>query len=165
MTDNELRGIILKKFYELRREGNLIPKPEDFDPTIPAEDLYRICEQLGHHNLLLWRSEPVSGQPFLGSGKISAYGVDVIENNEEAPIGITFSQNISISHSQGIQIGNHNIQSFVSAVEQIILQIDQSNSSENEKEEAKSKLKAFLTHPLVASIIGGATSGLIGLLK
>jgi len=165
MTDNELRGVILTKFYERRREGNIIPKPEDFDPSIPPEDLYRICEQLGENNLLLWRSSPTSGQPFFGSGKISAYGVNVIENNAKSPIGITLTQNISISHSQGIQIGNHNIQSFVSSVEQIILKIDKSNSSDKEKEEAKSRLKAFLTHPLVTSIIGGAAGGLMGLLK
>ena len=160
MTDNELMGVILTKFYERRREGNIIPKPEDFYPPIPSEDLFRICEQLGHHGLLLWESSPTGGNLFFGSGKISAYGVDVIENNEKPPIAIML-QNISISQSQGVQIGNGNVQNISNVIEQLIWRIDNSNYTEAEKIEAKSRLKSFLEHPLVTSIIGGLAGGLV----
>jgi len=161
MTDNELRGIILQKFYERRREGNVIPKPKDFDPPIPPEDLYRICEQLGDHSLLDWKKQVISGVPYFGIGKISAYGVDIIENNEKPPIGISFVQNISVSNSHAIQIGNGNIQNFSFVIENFINQIEQANVSEEEKIEVKSRLKAFLEHPLVTSVLGGLALKLI----
>ncbi|MGD0827959.1 MAG: hypothetical protein ABSA09_07710 [Desulfobaccales bacterium] len=52
MKDNELRGVILEKFYEKRREGIIRPNPVDFNPPIPPQDLYRICEQLDQHDLI-----------------------------------------------------------------------------------------------------------------
>jgi hypothetical protein len=160
MTDNELRGIILEKFYERRREGNIIPKPDDFDPPILSEDLYRICEQLGDHGLLSWRNEGTSIEPFFGYGKLSAYGVDVIENNEKPPIGINLT-NISVVHSQGVQIGNSNVQSVTNAFDQIISQIENLMVSDEEKKEAKSKLRSFLEHPLTISILGSMAGQLL----
>jgi hypothetical protein len=160
MTDNELRGIVLQKFYERRREGNIIPKPEDFSP-VPSEDLFRICEHLGHYDLLDWKSSPKQSNPYFGLGKISAYGVNIIENNEKPPIGIKFVQNISVRNSQAFQIGNGNIQSFSFVIENIINQIEQANTSAEEKREAKSRLKAFLEHPLVTSVLGGLALELI----
>jgi hypothetical protein len=160
MTDNELRGIILKKFYERRREGNIIPKPEDFDPPILFEDLYRICEQLGDHDLLSWRNEGSPGELSFGFGKISAYGVDVIENNEKPPIGINLT-NISVVHSQGVQIGDSNVQSISNAFDQVISQIENLKVSDEEKKEAKSKLKSFLEHPLTISVLGNMAGELL----
>ncbi len=52
MKDNELRGVILEKFYQKRRERHFGPTPSDFNPPIPPEDLYRICEQLSEHGLI-----------------------------------------------------------------------------------------------------------------
>jgi len=52
MKDNELRGVILQKFYSFRKKDIINIKPENFDPSIPSEDLYRICEQLNDHRLL-----------------------------------------------------------------------------------------------------------------
>jgi hypothetical protein len=162
MTDNELRGIVLQKFYERRREGTIIPEPNDFDPPVPTEDLFRICEQLGDHGLLDWKRQGYNGNPFFGVGKISAYGVDIFENNEKPPIGVTFSPNfISIIQSQGVQIGDSNVQNISYVIENFITRIEQASASEEEKKEAKSKLKAFLEHPLVTSVLGGLALKLI----
>jgi hypothetical protein len=64
MTDNELRGLILKKYYGKRREGYFqwsdddfkdLPDSVDFD----AVDLFRICDQLAEHGLIEWKAESV----------------------------------------------------------------------------------------------------------
>ena len=53
------------------------------------------------------------------------------------------------------QIGNNNIQNIETAFTQIIEKIENAEASEQEKTEAKNKLKAFLEHPLVNTLIGG----------
>jgi hypothetical protein len=73
--------------------------------------------------------------------------------------------NISIHNSHGIQVGDHNTQNFVTALQQIIEQIEKSGGTPEEKSEAKSRLRKFLEHPLTTSIAGGAAGGLTELLK
>ncbi|AOU92175.1 uncharacterized protein AruCF_1284 [Achromobacter ruhlandii] len=58
-------------------------------------------------------------------------------------------------------MGNNNLMNFQVAINEMIKKIDDSNSSPEEKAEAKSRLQAFLTHPLVISIAGGIASALI----
>lgn len=167
MTDNELRGKILKWFYERRREGIKVPKPDDFNPPIHSDDLYRICDQLAENNLLDWKpvqsSRSGSLNTVYGRGKISANGVDVVEETRSSPVAINL-QNISINQSQGVQIGNQNIQSITTIIENLIMQIDNSNAKEHDKVEAKSRLKEFLKNPLVTSILGKLGDKLLGLL-
>ncbi|MBK1616778.1 hypothetical protein CKO44_25425 [Rubrivivax gelatinosus] len=47
----------------------------------------------------------------------------------------------------------------------IVACIDASDAPPAEKEAAKSKLAAFLTHPLVTSLVGGIAGGAVGLVK
>jgi hypothetical protein len=167
MTDTELRGIILRWFYEHRREGIAVPKPDYFNPPIIHDDLYRVCDQLAEHRLLDWNphfsSRSGSRKTDYGSGKISASGIDVVESGgRSSPIAINF-QNISITQSQGVQIGNQNIQSISTTIEQLVSGIDSLTAPEQDKKEAKSRLKAFLEHPLVVSIIGNLAGKLSGL--
>lgn len=164
MTDNELRGIIIKLFYDKRRERDpFTPQPEDFDPPIPEVDLFRICAQLRQHGLLEWYPiDTFDSQS--GWGKISASGVDVVETKgSSSPIGITFThtQHISVSNSQAVQIGNGNIQSISFVIENLINKIEQISASDEDKKEAKYRLKAFLEHPLVTTILGGLSLDLI----
>ncbi len=72
----------------------------------------------------------------------------------------TAGSNIHITGSQGIQIGDHNTQNIISAFERIVSNIEEANVSEQDKQEAKGRLKAFLSHPLVAAILGAAAGGL-----
>ncbi len=62
------------------------------------------------------------------------------------------------------QIGNNNIQNIETAITQLIEKIDNADAPKQEKEEAKNKLKAFLEHPLVNTIIGGTCGVLSALL-
>jgi hypothetical protein len=83
MKDNELRGLILQKYYDRRREGwsqwqtddfKDLPDTADFD----AVDVFRACNHLSEHGLIKWQSiEDGQGQTIGGAGKISAFGVDV----------------------------------------------------------------------------------------
>jgi hypothetical protein len=164
MKDTELRGLILRKYYDLRGEDLFqwtdehfkdLPQPWGFD----AKDLFRICDQLAEEKLIEWHPALDNmGRTIGGLGKISAYGVDVIEGEKAPPISITFdhSQHVSVLNSTGVQIGDSNVQGV--SIDKIIIAIDRSNAVEAQKEEAKSLLKKFLEHPLVVSIASGLAS-------
>jgi len=163
ITDTELRGIVLRKYYEKRREGFFAWCSEDFSDTkaeFNADDLFSICEQLGEHGLIEWKGIPQMGKIIGGHGKISARGVDVIEGNTFPPITITLDQSrhISVASSSHVQIGDGNTQNVHIHVEKIIAAINGSIASEGEKEEAKSLLGKFLAHPVVSAIVGGLAS-------
>lgn len=71
---------------------------------------------------------------------------------------------ININNSQGIQVGDHNVQNIEAGIKELIEQINASNVNESEKMEAKSVLKQLMDNPVVAGVLGGATSGVLALL-
>ena len=71
-------------------------------------------------------------------------------------------QHINITAAQSVQIGDYNTQNIINSFEGLIKNIENAGASSHEKEEAKSLLKKFLTHPLVISILGAAAGSLIG---
>ncbi|MDH0337597.1 RIP homotypic interaction motif-containing protein [Metapseudomonas otitidis] len=75
------------------------------------------------------------------------------------------TNNINIHGSQGIQIGDNNVQNLQMALGELIQKIDQSSASREEREEAKNRLTAFLAHPLVASVVGAGLPVALGLLS
>ncbi|MCJ7483977.1 MAG: hypothetical protein MUO31_13545 [Thermodesulfovibrionales bacterium] len=158
MTDNELRGLILKKYYEKRREQNLHFKSSDFTPPIPDKDIIYISDQLAEHNLIHWNPIRTDSNGLIdGIGHISAFGVDVVENDgADAPIKITFDQSThySVHSSANVQIGDANVQGNSVNLNQIIEAINNSDASTKEKREVKSRLSAFLKHPLVVTLLG-----------
>jgi len=166
MTDNQLRGVVLQKYYNRRREGFFQWKTEDFQDVreeFDAVDLFRVCDQLGEHNLIEWKSaQGPQGETIGGFGRISAFGVDVVEGHAKAPISITLDQSrhITVHSSSNVQIGNANVQDVSIEIEKVIAAINSSPASDSEKAEAKSLLKKFLEHPLVASIAGGLAGNL-----
>jgi len=81
-------------------------------------------------------------------------------NKPSAPKSTT----ININNSEGIQIGDHNIQHIEKSIAGLIEKIDSSDASETAKAEAKGTLKQLMLNPTVAGILGGATSGLLALL-
>jgi len=162
MKDNELRGLFLKKYYEHRKEGFYQPEVADFTISLEESEIVRISEQLDQHDLINWESLNTFQQE-KGHGEITALGIDVIEGEKASPVEIKY-QNITISSSSNIQIGDQNIQDIKISIENIISSIESSSFSPQEKNEAKSKLKEFLKHPVVASILGATSSTLIGML-
>ena len=164
MKDTELRGLILQKYYDRRREGYFQWSSDDFkDSTgFDATDLFRVCDQLGEHGLIDWKPLHGQGGTIGGAGRISAFGVDVIEEGTQPPISITFdhSHNVTVTGSSNVQVGNSNIQGITVQIESLIRAIDASTSSDTHKTEAKSLLKKFLEHPVVAAIVGGLASSI-----
>jgi hypothetical protein len=69
--------------------------------------------------------------------------------------------NINIHNSQGIQIGDYNVQHVQSVIESLITAIDDADATEDEKKEAKNRLQAFLSHPLVTATLGAAAGALV----
>ncbi len=60
------------------------------------------------------------------------------------------------------QIGNNNTQNVEAVFTQILEKINNSNASEQEKSDARGKLKAFLKHPLVTAIFGASINAILG---
>ena len=72
------------------------------------------------------------------------------------------SHNITIHGAQSVQIGDYNTQNIINSIQALKNQIESSNVSAQEKEEAKSLLSKFLGHPLVTSILGATAGAVIG---
>ncbi len=158
MTDNELRGKLLKELYENRREvWTQIGLNHLNDPG--AQDDVRIAEQLHQHRLIEFK---MLNRHLGGQACITAFGVNVIEGTARSPISISIhdSQTINISDSSNIQVGNNNSQAINNGIQALIKTINESSARQTEKEEAKSLIKKLLERPLVSTIVGGA----IGLL-
>lgn len=66
------------------------------------------------------------------------------------------STTINIHNSTGVQVGDYNTQHIQATFSELIQRIEQSSASPSDKAEAKSRLAAFLEHPLVNSVLGSA---------
>lgn len=71
------------------------------------------------------------------------------------------SQQINISGAQSVQVGDHNTQNIVNAFDTLVKTIESAEASQAEKEEAKSRLKQFLEHPLVVSVLGASAGSIL----
>jgi hypothetical protein len=92
-------------------------------------------------------------------GELSHYEVKTRKDSSLVPM--PSSTTININNSQGIQIGDNNIQHIIGSLDQMIGAIDSSSSAAKDKSEVKSKLKAFLSHPITIAVLGGAAKKLI----
>jgi hypothetical protein len=80
----------------------------------------------------------------------------------KSPASQTRSNTINIHDSHSIQIGDHNTQNIIGAIQTIERAIESSAGTEAQKSEAKSRLGTLLEHPILASIVGGIVGGLVG---
>ena len=162
MKDTQLRGIILAKYYQRRRGPLFTPKPEDFDPPIKLEDILAISDQLGQHRLIEWKAIKNFRGISIGLGKISAFGIDVVEGEATPDIKVEFVQNnINVSGSSNVVVGDHNQTTITQHIAELARVIDNSSGTPEQKAEAKGLLRKLVEHPLVASVAGGAI-GLLG---
>ncbi|WP_421534526.1 hypothetical protein [Pseudomonas marginalis] len=83
----------------------------------------------------------------------------------KAPPTTTTTNNINISASTGIQIGDNNVQNLEVALKEVLASIDKADAPKEDREEAKNRLNAFLAHPLVSAAVGGALPVTLGLLS
>ena len=96
-----------------------------------------------------------------GVGSIGPhYQLRFRRGGESAPQKPTHQITISSAHS--VQIGDYNTQNIVSSFEALVQAIDTADAGAPEKEEAKSRLRSFLEHPVVVSLLGAAAGRVIG---
>ncbi|WP_417914645.1 hypothetical protein [Candidatus Electronema sp. JM] len=167
MKDSELRGYILQYFYDRRRKGNLLaPEPADLGVDVDKQHIFHVCDQLREQNLLQWKPEKsvmadsfgeiISGSP----GKITSFGIDVVEENETPAIKVEFVQHnnntVNITGSTNVNniIGSNN----TLTLSELAKAIESADATPQEKEGAKTLFRKFLEHPLVSALAGGAVS-------
>jgi hypothetical protein len=92
MTVKELRGLLLEKYYQRRKERLIVLQPSDFDGKLSGLDIMTVAGQLADHQLIHWRSNPGSGGIGGGMGTITAAGIDVVERRLPAPMEIQWSR-------------------------------------------------------------------------
>lgn len=163
MKDTELRGLLLQVFYKRRREHWFLPKAQELGVEVSEEDILQVCDQLAQHGMLEWKSLKSHGNVNAGMGKISAFGIDVVEQEAKPDIKVTFvqNQNINISGSTNVVVGDHNTQAITQTVRGLISIIESSSAPPEQQAEAKSLLRKLLEHPLLAAVAVGAI-GLLG---
>ena len=159
MTDQDLRGLLLRSLYDQRaQDWSQIGMSGRNDPE--QKERIRIARQLAEYGLIEFKML----NPHLGGlARIAAAGVDVIEGTVPSPISMTIDerQTINISESSQFQVGDGNVQSIENSIAILVRAIERSEGTPEQKKEAKNLLKKFLEHPLVAAIAGGLT-GLLG---
>jgi hypothetical protein len=64
-------------------------------------------------------------------------------------------------HGSQVQIGDHNTQNIVNALQGLKEKIESANASPEQKHEAAGLLRSLATHPLVTSVLGGLAGGIV----
>jgi hypothetical protein len=86
--------------------------------------------------------------------RMSHYSVRVRKDTSLMPSGKHTTINITNSHS--FQVGDGNTQQIIDAASALAKAVRDSDASQPEKQDAKSRLDAFLRHPVIVSLLGAA---------
>jgi hypothetical protein len=132
------------------------------DETLVVEEGGRILRPLpnGKSESHVILQVDFNKDPF--GGHLSHY--KVITRKESSLVPTPSSTTINISGSQGIQIGDSNVQNIAVSLDTLVKAIESADASPEQKADAKQKLKAFLAHPLTTTVLGAAAGKLIGML-
>jgi hypothetical protein len=152
MTDSELRGLLLEKYYQRRKERLIGLVPSDFDGRINEQEILNIAGQLADHGLIHWRPNRGHGGIGGGMGTITPAGVDVVESKTAAPMDIHFSRDRSLQAPVEARPG------VAAAIERLQQAIDDSGASAADTKAASLLLRAFQQHPLLRTIAQGEAS-------
>jgi hypothetical protein len=106
MRDSELRGLILEALYNQRRKDLVNLDQEVGGPPLPHGATESILRQLVKKGLV---ERPIQPLNRLGNARITAYGIDVVQETTSPPVSIVLHQRITV---QDIQVGAGNIQNF-----------------------------------------------------
>ena len=107
MTDAELRGKLLKAFYDRRHNADGWVPTSDIDASggefVHRQVIGGVCGQLAEAGLIQWKPLTGGREGFvIGMAKITATGVDVIDGTTPPPIVI----NMTGEPSRGIDVYN-----------------------------------------------------------
>ena len=155
-TDSELRGIILRRLYEKRRENEIRIDNLQTDQLDFAE-IGRICDQLAEHGLIKFKPHRGGrGRILTGYAQISARGIDVIEGTERSPIAIQIdhSRHYTVTNSDRNIFGDGNIQMGDITIGQIAQTIAASSASKEDKDKATSTIAKAFKEETVKGVLG-----------
>ena len=157
MTDDELRGLLLEKYYQRRKERLIGLVPSDFDGKLNEHDILNIAGQLADHGLIHWRPNLGHGGIGGGMGTITAAGVDVVESKTPAPVDIRWSQDRGRQKTAPSRVipAIETRQTVGVAIERLAQAIEDSGASAANKRAATLLLRAFQEHPLLRIIAQG----------
>jgi hypothetical protein len=152
MKVDELRGLLLEKYYQRRKERLIALLPSDFDGKLNEQDILSIAGQLADHGLIHWRANTGQGGVGGGMGTITAAGVQVVEHTMPAPIDIQLSGAGRKSPASGAPAADETRQRVGAAIARLAQAIDECEASAAQKREAALLLRAFQQHPLLCTI-------------
>jgi nucleoside phosphorylase len=95
MNDSELRGLLLKQFYDLRHNNQGWVPTSDMNVSgafVTRQAIGGVCSQLADAGLIRWKPL-VGGQEgfVIGMAQITGHGVDVVEGDATSSIKITLA--------------------------------------------------------------------------
>jgi hypothetical protein len=159
MDDKELMGGVLQVLNE-KRHNDFTNFNEAFTELgAPPNVLRHILDRLEQKGLVERRNNEVRG---LGLGKITDYGIEVVNREREPPIPMTFT-NIHVHDAVNVIIGpGGTIQANSFEIGKIFAAIDHSSATKNEKAAAKGLLQKLAENPLLNSIFGKLMGAAIG---
>jgi hypothetical protein len=148
-TDAEIRGLVLKRLYELHTKSEWVDWDNFHELGLPQQEVGRYLNEL--HNLGLAEGK------FVRSGendeyaeirvRIRARGADAVENPEKRPPEVVIDQNTHGSQNVMLDIGKLNVA------------IDNSAATLDEKTEAKSLLQRLNGNKLLTNLLQKWFSG------
>jgi hypothetical protein len=104
MRDNELRGLILEALYNQRRKDLVNLDQELGGLPVPHSATESILRQLVKKGLV---ERPIQLLNGLGTARITAYGIDVVQGTTRPPVSILLHQRITV---QDVQVGERSVQ-------------------------------------------------------
>ena len=153
MTDEEGRGLILQRLYDLRDTGDGRVQLSQLDdlgfPEATAGRYVEQLKQLGLADGSIHKSSN-TGRIDHVYVNITGPGSEAIENPNKRPAQVII-QNTSIHNSI---IGNHNQQNISLDVNKFYAAIENADATREAKEEAKSIVTRILDSKLLVSLLG-----------
>ena len=175
MNDAQIRGQLLTKFYQLRRNVEGWVPVNDMLLTNANHDdhlaISGVCQQLADAGLIKFK--PFSGgQAFLGTAQITGFGVDVVDGHKSSPIAVQFQNspvpdtaststtiqiiptlypdhpdgNIIVPNHIEIDTTNEDFSAFLKSMTDLTAQLERSNEIAGEtREKLLAELSAGLT--------------------
>jgi hypothetical protein len=166
MKDQEARGVVLKRLYDIREVKETAELSDFADTGLAPDTVTRMLEQLAQQGLIDWNPHKAGFQSnsptkYLAvMAKISVYGVQVVDGEAKPPIAINIDASVNVHGSQGVQIGGSgNVQNINLTLERLNNYIDSAGAMTQEKEKAKGLLRAAFENPLVQKAIQWLTGG------
>ncbi len=155
MNTEELKGLVLKKFYDLKESGDWVSAEHVYEVAPDhKQQVLNACGYLAEDGLIAWNPHTSSrtGLIDFGLGKITSKGIKFINGELHLPASmIVYDHSTHLHNSPGAIVGSGNVQNI--NIGKIVSAIDSSSANENEKKEAKSLLEKVVGNKVLWTIL------------